>query len=96
VIPKGLNEQIGNLTNEQLAKVAQEYQNGKSINGGLQIQSSMDFALLMNEVKDLKSVIKNKPETNIEIGEITGSLMEIVQSTKRGNNTTYNRFKVRK
>lgn len=96
VIPKGLNEQIGNLTNEQLAKVAQEYQNGKSINGGLQVQSSMDFALLMNEVKDLKSVIKNKPETNIEIGEITGSLMEIVQSTKRGNNTTYNRFKVRK
>jgi hypothetical protein len=96
VIPKGLNEQIGNLTNEQLAKVAQEYQNGKSINGGLQVQSSLDFALLMNEVKDLKSVIKNKPETNIEIGEITGSLMEIVQSTKRGNNTTYNRFKVRK
>lgn len=96
VIPKGLNEQIGNLTNEQLAKVAQEYQNGKSINGGLQVQSSMDFALLMNEVKDLKSVIKNKPETNIELGEITGSLMEIVQTTKRGNNTTYNRFKVRK
>ena len=96
VIPKGLNEQIGNLTNEQLAKVAQEYQNGKSINGGLQVQSSLDFALLMNEVKDLKSVIKNKPETNIEIGEITGSLMEIVQSTKRGNNITYNRFKVRK
>lgn len=96
VIPKGLNEQIGNLTNEQLAKVAQEYQNGKSINGGLQIQSSLDFALLMNEVKDLKNVMKNKPETNIEIGEITGSLMEIVQSTKRGNNITYNRFKVRK
>ena len=96
IIPKGLNEQIGNLTNEQLAKVAQEYQNGKSINGGLQIQSSLDFALLMNEVKDLKNVMKNKPETNIEIGEITGSLMEIVQSTKRGNNITYNRFKVRK
>ena len=96
VIPKGLNEQIGNLTNEQLAKVAQEYQNGKSINGGLQVQSSMDFALLMNEVKDLKNVMKNKPETNIELGEITGSFMEIVQSTKRGNNTTYNRFKVRK
>ena len=62
----------------------------------MQVQSSMDFALLMNEVKDLKNVMKNKPETNIELGEITGSFMEIVQSTKRGNNTTYNRFKVRK
>ena len=44
----------------------------------------------------LKDVVKNKPETNIELGEITTSLMEVVKTTKKGTSTTYNRFKIRK
>jgi hypothetical protein len=56
----------------------------------------MDLALLVNEMKDLKQVIKNKPETNIALGEITQSAMEIVERSRKGNTTVYNRFKVRK
>jgi hypothetical protein len=56
----------------------------------------MDLAILVNEMKDLKEIIKHKPETNIQLGEITQSAMEIVQSTRKGNTTVYNRFKVRK
>jgi hypothetical protein len=96
VIPKHLNEKIGSLSNTDLARVAQEYNNGKIVEGGQQTRSALEFALLVNELKDLKSVIKDKPETNIELGQITNSVMEIVQSQKRGNSVTYNRFKVRK
>ena len=50
---------------------------------------------MVNELRDVKEVIKQKPETNIELGEITQSAMEIVRSTRKGNTTVYNRFKVR-
>jgi hypothetical protein len=95
VIPKSLNEQIGNLSNEELTRIAQEYNAGKMIQGA-QSSSSLEFALLVNEIKDLKNVIKDKPETNIELGQITQSAMDIVKSYKKGNTTTYNRYRVRK
>jgi hypothetical protein len=96
VIPKSLNEQIGGLSNEALAKIASEYQNGKIIRSNSQIGSAFDTAILVNELKTLNETIKAKPETNINIGEITQSVMEIVKSTKQGNTTTYNRYKVRR
>jgi hypothetical protein len=95
VIPKSLNDQIGNLTNEQLTRLAMEYKNGRLVGQDV-AHSSMDLAILVNEMKDLKEIIKHKPETNIQLGEITQSAMEIVQSTRKGNTTVYNRFKVRK
>jgi DNA repair exonuclease SbcCD ATPase subunit len=95
VVPKSLNEQIGALSNEALTKLAMEYQAGKLVAGSKGAES-MHLAVLVNEMRDLKQVIKNKPETNIELGEITQSVMEIVKTTKTGNTRTYNRFKVRK
>ena len=95
VIPKSLNDQIGNLTNEQLTQIAQQYRNGNLVRQDI-AHSSMDLAILVNEMKDLKEVIRSKPETNIELGQITQSAMEIVQQSKRGNTVVYNRFKVRK
>jgi len=94
VIPKSLNDQIGNLTNEQLTRLAMEYQNGRLVGQDV-AHSSLDLAIMVNELRDLKEVIKHKPETNIQLGEITQSAMEIVQSTRKGNTTIYNRFKVR-
>ena len=70
VIPKSLNEQIGSLSNEALAKMASEYQNGKIIRSNSQIGSAFDTAILVNELKNLNETIKAKPETNINIGEI--------------------------
>ena len=95
VVPKSLNEQIGSMSNEQLAKLAQEYQNGRLITKS-NANSSLEMAILVNEMRDLKEVIKNKPETNIALGEITQSAMNIVESKRTGNTTVYNRFKVRK
>jgi hypothetical protein len=95
VVPKSLNEQIGDLTNTELANLATNYRAGK-IGQSNQSGSALDLAILVNEIKDLKTIIKNKPETNIELGEITASIMEVVQTTTRGNETSYNRFKIRK
>lgn len=94
VIPQSLNEKIGSLSNEQLTRIAQEYQNGKMVKSDV-AHSSMELAILVNEMKDLKEIIRNKPETNIELGQITQSSMEIVERTRKGNTTVYNRFKVR-
>jgi ABC-type transporter Mla subunit MlaD len=94
VIPKSLNDQIGNLTNEQLTRLAMEYQNGRLVGQDV-AHSSMDLAILASKLDNLTEVIKHKPETNIELGQITQSAMEIVQSTRKGNTTVYNRFKVR-
>jgi hypothetical protein len=95
VLPRSLNDQIGNLSNEELARIAQDYQNGRLAKYDV-AHSSMDFALMVNKIDELKDVIKNKPETNIALGEITQSAMQIVHSTKKGNTTVYNRFKVSK
>lgn len=95
VIPKSLNDQIGGLTNEELTRIATQYQSGRLIGQDV-MHSSLELAVLVNEMKDLKEVIKRKPETNIELGEITQSAMEIVKSTRQGNTIVYNRFKVRK
>ena len=96
VVPKSLNDKIGNLSNTDLARVAQEYNNGKFVESNGQPQSALELALLVNEIKDLKSVIKDKPETNIALGQITQSVVEIVESKTIGKTTTYNRYKVRK
>lgn len=95
VIPKSLNDQIGSLSNEQLTRLAMEYNNGRLVGQDV-AHSSMDLAVLVSKLDNLTEVIKQKPETNIELGQITQSAMEIVQSTRKGNTTVYNRFKVQK
>ena len=95
VVPKSLNEQIGSMSNEQLAKLAQEYQNGRLVSKN-NANSSLELAVLASKLDTLTDVIKNKPETNIALGEITQSAMQIVESKRTGNTTIYNRFRVSK
>ncbi len=94
VMPKSLNEKIGAMSNEQLAQIAMNYQNGRLVRSD-SAGSSMNLALLVNKLDEVNSTIKNKPETSIELGEITQSIMEVVKRTKQGNSVTYNRFKTR-
>jgi myosin heavy subunit len=95
VVPKSLNDKIGAMTNEQLAQIAMSYQNGKLVKGD-SAGSSLDLALLVNKLDEVNTTIRNKPETSIELGEITQTIMEVVKTTKKGNTVTYNRFKTRK
>jgi TP901 family phage tail tape measure protein len=95
VVPKHLNQQIGSMSNEELAKLATESRSGNLMKGDFQSASALDTALLANKIDLLTETIKNKPETNIELGEITQSMMEIVKTTKTGNTKIYNRYKIR-
>ena len=54
--------------------------------------NTFDIAPLISEVRDLKKAIENKPETNIEMGRITGSILEVVKSTKQGSTIRNDRF----
>jgi TP901 family phage tail tape measure protein len=96
VVPKHLNEQIGGMSNEQLAKLATESRTGNMMKSDYQSASALDTALLANKIDLLTETIKNKPETNIELGEITQSMMEIVKSTKTGNTKVFNRYKIKR
>ena len=95
VIPKHLNDQLGGLSNEELTEIATKYKlNG--LKSDSQVMSALDLSLLGSKIDNLTAVVKDKPETNIELGSITQSLVEIVHKTKRGNTTEFNRFKVKK
>lgn len=99
VIPKHLNDNLKGITNEDLTNMAVQYRINKSVGeyvGAEQISNGYEFYTLGSKLDKLTKVIEHKPETNIELGEITNSVMEIVKSTKRGNTIMYNKFKVKK
>lgn len=95
VIPKSLNDHIGGMSNEALTKLAMEYQAGKVVRSDSQIGSAYETAILASKIDELNETIRNKPETNIELGEITQSVMNIVKSSKKGHTTIYNRYRIR-
>jgi hypothetical protein len=72
VMTKEQNAKVGNLSNANLAKVAQEYNAGKlvSANNAMQIGGAWESTAVLNELSAIQETIKNKPETNIRLEEI--------------------------
>jgi len=98
VMTKEQNAMIGGLSNESLAKIAQEYNAGQIINKGdaaAQIGGAWQSAAVLKQLEDLTRVIATRPETNIQLGEILDGAMTIVKSQKKGNNIVYNRYKIK-
>ena len=95
VLTKDQNRLIGDLSNEELSRLAFNYRTNKLATAtDSQTMSALDFSLLINKVDNLTKVIKDKPETELNVGQITQTTLELVEQTRRGNTTTYNRFKV--
>jgi hypothetical protein len=98
VMTKDQNKMVGSLTNEQLAKVALDYNTGKLIAQGdsaVALHNPWESALLIQKIDELNATIRNKPETNIELERIVDGAMTITRSTKKGNTLIYNRHKVK-
>lgn len=98
VMTKEQNAMVGSLTNEQLAKVALDYNTGKMIAKGdaaVAMYNPWESALLIQKIDELNATIRNKPETNIELERIVDGAMTITRSTKKGNTLIYNRHKVK-
>lgn len=98
VMTKGQNAMIGDLTNVELARLAQEYNAGQMIHkdGAKQLGGAWESTAIVNKLNELQRAIESKPETNIELERIIDGTMKITRQTKQGNNVIYNRYKVRK
>lgn len=93
VMTKEQNAMLGGLKNDEVAETIANVRSGKIValkqdKAG----NSFDLKPLLSEIQELKQVIKQKPETNIELGEIVQGAMEIVQTTKKGNTVKRNRY----
>lgn len=95
------NSRIGNVSNEEVARVMENQRMGKLIDGN-QIAVGWDNILLIEELNAVGSkldmvnkTIKDKPETNIQLGSITQKTMEIIESKRKGGLRTINTFKVK-
>jgi TP901 family phage tail tape measure protein len=92
------NANIGNLSNDELSNIAKRYNTGQLVEmrnidtAG----NSYDLLPLLSEIKDLKRTIENRPTHNIALGEITQSIMQIVEKTTKGNTTNVTKYNIRK
>jgi hypothetical protein len=98
VLTKEQNSAIGDLTNAELSNLALKYNTGQLIDLKRHdvAGNSYDLIPLLSEIKELQSIIKNKPEHNIELGKITQTTMQIVESSKRGNITNRNIYSIKR
>lgn len=98
VLTKEQNNAVGDLTNAELSNLALKYNTGQLIDLKRQdvAGNSYDLIPLLGEIKELQNIIKNKPENNIELGKITQTTMQIVESSKRGNITNRNIYSIKR
>jgi TP901 family phage tail tape measure protein len=96
VMTKEQNAALMGMSNDEVVKIVQ----GSKMNeiqpkGWENLGVLSELNGLKEELQDIKKAIVNKPETNIELGEIVGATMSIVKSIKKGNSVTYNKYKVK-
>ena len=88
------NNLIGDVSNDDVAKIMFDYRMGKMNVGSNIVVSQNDNSALESEMKNVTEAIKNIPQNNIEVGEITQGYMMINQTKTKGRTKTTNRFKV--
>lgn len=94
VIPKALNSKMGDLSNLEIAKLAEDFHRGEIMRKGdsaIQLNvGSWGTDMIVSKLESLEQTIKNKPESNIELGEIVGGVMHIMETKKSGNTKVRN------
>ena len=93
VLTKDQNSMIGGYSNSQVAEIMQNHRLG-NFNLIESTNNQQDFSILEGKMDAIEKAIINKPETNIELGQITSTSMMISETKRRGKNITTNRFKV--
>lgn len=86
VLNPELSKMTGNMTTFEIAKLAEDKLRGRLMtkNGTISIDSLGNDALL-SKIDQLNNTIINKPENNIELGEIVGGVMHVIESSKTKN-----------
>lgn len=101
VITAKQNKMIGNVSNQEVARVMEQRRLGNLIEGESQI-ISFDNQILVNELMtvsekldQVNKTIAEKPELDVKVGEITSTAMKIVENHKKKGVRTVNTFKVK-
>lgn len=96
VITAKQNELIGGMSNEDLSKLAYNYQNGMIRNiTDTQVGSGfVGVEILAKKLDSLERTIANKPEHTLQVEQIISGAMAITRTTKQGNTKIYNRYRV--
>lgn len=97
VMTKEQNAMVGGMSNWELAELAQNYNNGV-LTPNIQAESVVQAysnAKLISEVRDLKKAVVEKPVTNIEMGKIMQSFIELHERTIKGRKTTTKTHRLR-
>ena len=97
VLTKEQNKRVGGMNNNELARVAEEYQNGSlTADNATQIGNGWDSHLVVKRLESIENAIKNKPEHHLGVENVVIGAMDIVRTTKAGGDITYNRYRVKK
>jgi TP901 family phage tail tape measure protein len=97
VLTSDENDRIGNFTNEEVAQTMEKKRMGNLV-GDTQLiamANGVDMSGMEAKLLSIEKAIIDKPENKIELGAITQATMEILETRKVGNRTTFNRFKVK-
>lgn len=101
VLTKEQNAKIGSKSNMEVANIMEKHRLGKLMDG-TQINVGFGNELLVKELMNVSSkldmvnnTIANKPEMNVGVGEIVQGTMDIIASTKKGNDIVYNRYRIK-
>lgn len=89
------NDLIGNISNDEVAKIMFDYRTGNMAVGNNIVIAKNDNKVLEGKVDIMTEAIKNIPQNKIELGEITQHSLMIKQTQIKGNTTTTTRFKVK-
>lgn len=90
---KEQNAMLGGMKNDEVAETISKVRSGETVNvksGATAINTNWSNLALISEIQDLKNIIKNKPEQNIELGKINQGMMEIIDTKIQGNTTRRN------
>ena len=87
-----LSEMTGDLTTKEIAKLSDDYLRGNLVHKGNSkiLVNQFENVLMIKKLDELKTTIENKPVTNIEMGEIVGGVIHLIESTKKKNEVVRN------
>lgn len=92
------NALVGDLSNDELSKIAMEYNTGRLIHKGdaaSQIGGAWMSESVVKRLESIESTIRNKPEHKLEVEQVIDGAMTITRTTKKGNSVVFNRYRVK-
>lgn len=92
-----LSKMTGNMTTKEIAQIAEDRRMGKLMyqhEGATQLSANWQTGVLVSELQGLRKAIEDKPVSNVEVGEIIGGVMHIVETVTKGNTITRNRMRI--